>query len=101
VDAALHAGDGDVVDGAEDELPGVADGGGLGKVGDLSVGDFGGVGKLIGKCAEAGAQDESDFGAQGGLRKNELSGFFGAIVFGGGSNIFQESAGREAGIEAD
>ena len=43
VDAALHDGDGDAVDGAEDEFAGVAFDGGEGEVGDFGVGDAEGV----------------------------------------------------------
>src|ERR1700724_44755 len=60
VDAALHTGDGDVANIADDEAPGVADGGGLGKVWNFSVGDFRSVAEFVGEIAEPGAQDQSD-----------------------------------------
>ena len=60
VDAALHDGDGDAGDGAEDELAGVALHGGLRPVGDFGVGDDGGVFDLRGEVAEAGAEDDAE-----------------------------------------
>ena len=60
VDAALHDGDGDSGDGAEDELAGVAFDGGLREVGDVGVGDDGRVFDLRGEVAEAGAEDDAE-----------------------------------------
>ena len=64
MDAALHSGDRDVADRAEDELAGMADGSGLREIGDFRVGDFSGVLEFVGEGAEAGAEDQGDFGAE-------------------------------------
>ena len=60
VDAALHDGDRDAADAAQDELAGVADDGGLREVRDLGIGDGDGVVDLVGKLAEAGAEDNAE-----------------------------------------
>ncbi len=65
VDAALHDGDGDAGDGAEDEVAGVAFDGGLREVGDVGVGDGDGSANVRGEGAEAGAEDDA-YGSEGG-----------------------------------
>src|SRR4029077_10831566 len=78
MDAALHAGDFDAVDFADDELPGVADGGGTGKVRNFRVRDTRGSGEFVGEGAEAGAEDECDLGTQLRFFLDEPRGGFGA-----------------------
>src|SRR5882672_4058615 len=60
VDAALHRGDGDVADVADDETSGVAYGGGLGEIRDFRVGNFRCVAKFVSEIAEARTQNQSD-----------------------------------------
>ena len=60
VDAALHDGDGNSGDGAENELAGVAFDGGLREVWDVGVGNGGGIFDLRREVAEAGAEDDAE-----------------------------------------
>jgi hypothetical protein len=85
VDAALHDGDGDARDGAEDEVAGVAFDGGAGEVGNLGVGDASGSADVVGEVAEAGAEDDADVG--GKVRR-------GADVVGGGLGVAVEIGHR-------
>ncbi len=64
MDAALHDGYGDARDGAQDEVAGVADDGGLGEVWDVSVGDAGGGFDVGGEVAETGAKDDAEGGRE-------------------------------------
>ena len=59
VDAALHDGYGDACDGAEDEVAGVADDGGLREVWDVCVGDAGGGFDVSGEVAKTGAENDA------------------------------------------
>ena len=68
MDAALHDGDGNSGDVAEDEVAGVAFDGGLGEVGDSGVGDGGGGLDGGGYGSEAGAEDEADLRGVRALR---------------------------------
>src|SRR6266851_192628 len=77
MNAALHARDFDAVDFADDELPGVADGGGAREVWDLCVRDANGGGELVGERAEAGAKYEGNLWAQLGFLLDEPRGGFG------------------------
>ena len=80
MDAALHDGDADSADGAEDELAGVACDGGERPAGDVGVGDGGGVLDLRGEVAEAGAEDDPDDGGERGAGLDVLGGGGGAEV---------------------
>ena len=84
MDAALHSGDGNFADCADDELACVADGGGVWEMRDFRVGDFGCVVEFVGESTEARAEDQRDFGAEIGFGKNEICGGFGAFEFGVG-----------------
>jgi hypothetical protein len=57
VDAALHSGDRDVPDSADNELAGVADGRGARVVGNFGVRDFGGAFEFVGESTQARAED--------------------------------------------
>jgi len=81
VDAALHDGDGDSGDGAEDEVAGVAFDGGAREVGNLGVGDSGGAADVVGEVAEAGAENDADVGFQ--VRRS-------ADVVGGGLGVAKD-----------
>ena len=81
VDAALHDGDRDSGDGAENEVAGVAFYGRAGEVGDLGVGDARGASDVVGEVAEAGAEDDADVGFQ--VRR-------GADVVSGGLGVAEE-----------
>ena len=70
VHAALHDGDGDAADGADDELALVAFDGGAREVRDLGVGDDDGVLDLRGEAAEAGAEDDAERGLEVGLEED-------------------------------
>ena len=83
VNAALHDGDGDVRDGAEDEAAGVARDGGLREVRDVGEGDGGRVFKLGGEGAEAGAEDDADARAERGADEEVVGGGGGFVVLGG------------------
>src|SRR6267142_4787572 len=78
MDAALHSGDFDAINLADDELSGVADCGGAGEVRDFCVRNAGGSGEFIGEGPEAGAEDERDFWAELDFFLNETRGGFGA-----------------------
>ena len=80
VDAALHDGYGDSGDVAEDEFAGVAFDGGLREVGDVGVGDGGGVFDLRGEVAEAGAEDDAEARGEWGEGADVVGG-------GGGSGV--------------
>ena len=56
----MEAGDGDAVERAERERPGVARDGADAEAGDVRVGDVDGVGELVDERAEPGAEHESD-----------------------------------------
>src|SRR5579859_7646929 len=64
MDPALHARDFDAVHLPNDELPGVADGGGAREVRNSCVGYARGGGEFVREDAQAGAKDECDFGPQ-------------------------------------
>ena len=66
VDAALHGDDGLAAEGADDEIPLVADGRGDRETGDVLVGDDERVRDLVGQLAEAAAQHDADFGLPAG-----------------------------------
>ena len=55
----------------------MADGGGAREGGDFGEGDAGGVGKGVGECPEAGAENQADFRAEWGVLQDELGGGFG------------------------
>src|SRR5882757_5546891 len=74
VDAALHRGDGDVADVADDETSGVAYGGGLGKIRNFRVGNFRCVAKFVSEIAESRAQDQSNAWPQLGFGEDEFRG---------------------------
>jgi hypothetical protein len=61
---ALHPGDPDAIDGPENELPGVSDGRGTGKVRDLGVGNLGGVLEFVGKGPQARAENHRNLRAK-------------------------------------
>ena len=65
--AALHGSDGYVRRFSNHKLAGVSDGGGTRKRRDVRVRNAHGIGEVVGEGAEAGAENESDFRAQGGL----------------------------------
>ena len=83
MDAALHGSDGDAGTFADDKLASVADGGGKREIGDARVGDARGGFELVGKSAEAGAEDDGDLRAKLSASANELYGGFGAAEVGG------------------
>jgi hypothetical protein len=60
MDAALHSGDRNVADLAENKLSCVADRCGLGKVRNFRIRNSSGGGELVRKSTEAGTQDQSD-----------------------------------------
>ena len=60
VDAALHRDHAFPAEGADDEVPLVADGRGHGESGEFVVGDDEGVLDLVGQHAEAAAEDDAD-----------------------------------------
>ena len=62
VDAALHRDHALPAEGADDEVPLVADGRGHGESGEFAVGDDEGVLDLVGQHAEAAAEDDADHG---------------------------------------
>src|SRR5260370_34869204 len=78
MDAAVHSGDFDAINLADNELSGVADCGGAREVRDFCVRNAGGSGEFIGEGAEAGTEDERDFWAGLGFFLNEAGGRFGA-----------------------
>src|SRR5258708_34067424 len=78
MDAALHSGDFDAVNLADDELSGVADCGGAREVRDFCVRNAGGSGEFIGESAEAGTEDERDFWTELAFFLNEAGGRFSA-----------------------
>ena len=82
MNAALHSRDGDFADVAEDELAGVADGGGFREIGNFGVRDLSRAGEFVGEGAEAGTEDQGDFGAEIGLGENKIRSSFGAVEFG-------------------
>src|SRR5690349_6317595 len=61
MDAALHPGDRNISNLAENKLSRVADRCGLGKVRNFRIGNSSGGGELVRKSTEAGTQDQSDF----------------------------------------
>ncbi len=63
------------VDGADDKVAGVADGGALGKGRNVRVGNADRVLEFVGEAAEAGAEHQSDARAERGARENEFRGF--------------------------
>src|ERR1700722_2778139 len=76
--AALHDREGQTAQFADDELACVACDRGARETGNFGVGDACGAGELIGEGAEAGAEDEREFGAELGARLDEFGGAGGA-----------------------
>ena len=66
MDAALHGDHGLAAEGADDEIPLVADGRGDRETGDVLVGDDERVRDLVGELAEAAAEHDADFGLPAG-----------------------------------
>ena len=60
VDAALHRDHAFPAEGADDEVPLVADGRGHGEAGEFAVRDDEGILDLVGQLAEAAAEDDAD-----------------------------------------
>src|SRR5215469_14618113 len=77
MDAALHGGDKNLTGMAKDETAGMSDGRGWRKGGDIGERDTGSVSQGIGEGAEAGAENESDLGAEGRALQNQLGGGIG------------------------
>src|ERR1700741_3320844 len=80
MDAALHAGDRNIADIADDETSGVTDSRRLREIGNLSVGDFCCGGEVFRKVAEAGTQNQGNARSQLGLAKDEFCRAFGVYV---------------------
>jgi hypothetical protein len=60
MDAALHDGEGDAGEAAEDQAARVAFDGGAGEVREFGVGDRNRVCKPVGESSEAGTEDDGD-----------------------------------------
>src|ERR1700722_18134528 len=75
---ALHDCEGQTAQFADDELACMACDRGAREARDFRVGDARGGGELVGEGAEAGAEDERDFGAELGARLDEFGGASGA-----------------------
>src|SRR5208282_2279314 len=76
--AAAHRGNGDAVCFSDANPACVANGRRRSEAGNLFVGNAGGVRQVVGKRAETGAEDESDFRAKFRLREDEFRGAVGA-----------------------
>ncbi len=69
VNASLHGGDGDAIDGADDQIAGVADRCALRERRNLRIRNAMRVPQIVGEASESGAQDKCDARAQAGARE--------------------------------
>ena len=67
---ALHAGNGNVSEGADNQIAGMTFRAGLGKVRNIGVRNRDGAGQLIGEGTQAGAEHEPDLALSVGCHKS-------------------------------